>query len=242
MRLRSALLAATILAAPATALAQPIEGLYVGVGAGFNFLSDQAVNNVAVPNPVLPNRALTFSTGSLNLRTNDGWVGLGSLGWGFGNGLRVEGEFSYRHNQERELYTTPSPTDTGGDTQTYGAMANVLYDFDLAPFGVPMLPYVGVGVGYAWQQLDGLRISSWPNPANYYARFSQTEGGFAAQGIVGLSFPIPAIPGLAITAEYRPFAKITNNTYSGYYQHPVTTDGKTTLVTTATNVKLGSEA
>ena len=36
MQLRSALLAATVLAAPFAASAQPVTGLYVGAGAGVN--------------------------------------------------------------------------------------------------------------------------------------------------------------------------------------------------------------
>ena len=34
---------------------------------------------------------------------------------------------------------------------------------------------------------------------------NDTEGGFAFQAIAGLSFPIPNVPGLSLTAEYRFF-------------------------------------
>ena len=41
--LRTALLAATILAVPAAVMAQPIQGLYIGTGAGGNFLQQERV-------------------------------------------------------------------------------------------------------------------------------------------------------------------------------------------------------
>ena len=41
--LRGSLLAATILAAPSVAFAQPIQGLYIGAGAGGNYLQQERV-------------------------------------------------------------------------------------------------------------------------------------------------------------------------------------------------------
>jgi len=40
------------------------------------------------------------------------------------------------------------------------------------------------------------------------ARFNDHDGQFAYQGIAGLAVPIPGVPGLAITAEYRYFATL----------------------------------
>jgi len=70
------LLAATALAVPLAApvAAQPVEGFYVGAGAGLNWLQDQ-----------------TFSgTGGANVSFDMGHGGVISLGWGFGNGIRAE--------------------------------------------------------------------------------------------------------------------------------------------------------
>ncbi len=44
MQLRSALLAATVLATPIAASAQPVTGLYVGAGAGVNIMPNIQVN------------------------------------------------------------------------------------------------------------------------------------------------------------------------------------------------------
>jgi len=82
MKLRLAAAAAGLLSAlPMVASAQPVTGPYVGLGAGINLFHD---------------------TTSRGFRINDediGAVGLGSLGWGFGNGLRAEVEGNYRESE-----------------------------------------------------------------------------------------------------------------------------------------------
>ena len=49
MKLRSALLAATMLAIPFAANAQPVTGLYVGAGAGVNVTQQEQVKNCTIP-------------------------------------------------------------------------------------------------------------------------------------------------------------------------------------------------
>ena len=76
-----------------------------------------------------------------------------SLGWGFGNGLRAEIEGNYRNNhfnRLRRLHHRRSPRTAAATEQKFGAMVNVLYDFNgLTPW---VVPYVGVGVGYQWAE------------------------------------------------------------------------------------------
>ena len=83
MTLKKALLAATVLALPLAAQAQPVSGLYVGAGAGANFMQESKFN------------ALGYGA---KIKTKTGWAAVGSLGWGFGNGLRAELEGNYRTN------------------------------------------------------------------------------------------------------------------------------------------------
>src|SRR4028118_2056042 len=69
---------------------QPRAGPYVGAGAGINLFHD---------------------TTSRGFRINDddiGSVGLGALGWGFGNGLRVEGAGNHR-GSETDPTAGPGP-------------------------------------------------------------------------------------------------------------------------------------
>jgi OOP family OmpA-OmpF porin len=179
MKLRSALLAATMLSLPvAAAYAQAINGPYVAGGAGINFLQNQG------PRFSVPGGAVMG-----NSQSAVGPTAVISTGWGFGNGIRAEIEGDFRRNAT----TTPN----GGELKT-GAMANVIYDFVGL---VPMVqPYFGVGAGYQWA------IEQNPHgagPGFTYAGPTSYRSGFAYQAILGMAYPIDAVPGLAITAEYR---------------------------------------
>jgi outer membrane protein OmpA-like peptidoglycan-associated protein len=183
MTFRTALLAATAaIALPAListpAAAQVVNGFYIGGGLGFNMLQDSDIK---------PNA--TLGGGKTTTDADGGWVGLGSLGYGFGNGLRVEIEGNYRANSGN------------GDIAQYGVMANILYDID---FGVGIIPYIGAGAGYAWANIDGAKRTS----GGVTTTIDDTNSGFAFQGIVGAAFPLDNLvaPGLSLTAEYRFFA------------------------------------
>jgi OmpA-OmpF porin, OOP family len=182
MNLRKALLAATVLALPAAATAQPISGLYVGAGAGGNLRQSTTARMPAIP-----------ATGNTNSRI--GYAVVGSVGWGFGNGIRAELEGNYRFNETR---ASVGGAFAGGTyIRQYGVMGNALYDFDLSGFGISprtWMPYLGVGAGYVWTGIDrsagGLGYG--------------TRGRFAYQAIVGSAFGLgDFVPGLALTTEYR---------------------------------------
>ncbi len=186
MNTRSMLLAASILAVPAAAMAQPVNGLYVGGGLGINYL--QQLKATAVP---------AANSGKLN--TTIGPVVLGSIGWGFGNGLRTELELNFRDNN---LHST-SPNG-GGDFRTWGVMVNALYDFDVGANWI--YPYVGAGVGYEREWLSNGHIGT-TNVG------TSSKGGLGVQGIIGAAFPIASAPGLSVTAEYRFMDVLNSPTY-----------------------------
>jgi opacity protein-like surface antigen len=198
MRLRSALVAAALLALPLTAKAQPVAGPYISLGAGMNFLQDELVK----PSTTLGSPKLTTHF------INPGLGSEGSIGFGLGNGLRFEVEGFYNYNHLHKLSGTPFPTEAGGEQQQYGGMFNALYDFDI---GMPfMFPYVGVGVGYQW--------TDWHNVHAYGVNFparldidDTADGTLAYQGIFGVAFPVLGIPGLSLTAEYRFIGTPDNN-------------------------------
>ncbi len=204
MRLRIALAAATIIGFPVLASAQPIDGLYVGAGALWNFKQDEHVQ--ASPGTGIQKSEFRFSA--------DGYGGLGSIGYGLGNGLRFEVEGNYDQSQLRSRGGANAPIGGTSTQQDYGAFGNVLYDVDLRPFGVPYVtPYVGVGAGYEWSHLNGLDgINLRTGGQNH---IGGTSGNFAYQGIVGAAFPIAAIPGFAFTAEYRFVGVLGNQTFRG---------------------------
>ncbi len=186
MTLRSALLAATIFSLPAVAMAQPVTGLYLGAGVGGNYLME---NNARL--------STLGATGSGKLQDHGGFIGVASVGYGLGNGLRVELE-----GQGRDSHLTvkrSSGSYGGGEYTNYGAFVNALYDFNI---GSPFAPYVGVGVGYTGTHLGGFSIYDAGGNPTFNAK-SGDKGGVAAQAILGVAYNVPGVPGLAVTGEYR---------------------------------------
>ena len=241
MKLRSALLAATVLAAPVAAKAEAINGLYIGAGAGANFLQDQNVSGVAYPaanGRFFPNLRGIGSNSSI--RSDTGFIGVVSVGYGLGNGLRLEIEGDYRQNKFNSLSGVTnfngsrSKLNGGGDEKKYGGMLNVLYDFDpnvlgLGFFPAAITPYVGLGVGYMYDQHQNARfygnsgpVFGQPNGFNSIYRTNQGQGSFAYQAIVGAAFPIAQVPGLALTAEYRFMGLAESNSFNYQYFAPGT--------------------
>ena len=197
MRVRNALLAATFLAVPLAAQAQPISGLYVGAGAGVNLLQE---SDVSLSGPAAS--GLTNAQRSGTVEFNYGYVGALSLGYGYGNGVRVELEVSYRENEVDSIggfTNVPRPVRADGKARSYGVMANALYDFDLGP-GSFVTPYIGVGAGYQWHEYDSVRIRGANGNS---VTIDSDDAQFAYQAIIGAAFPIASVPGLAITTEYR---------------------------------------
>jgi outer membrane protein OmpA-like peptidoglycan-associated protein len=192
MRLRNALLAATILALPVAAQAQPVSGLYVGGGIGVNVLQEADVE-------LSRGMGATVASRNGSIEYDYGFAGVLSVGYGYGNGIRAELEGSFRQNKADEFTGAGvvQPARTLGLASSYGVMLNALYDFSIP--GAPIIPYVGVGAGYQWTDYNGVRGAGRTGTVI----LDGTDGRFAYQAIVGGAFPVAEIPGLAVTAEYR---------------------------------------
>ncbi|MFD1111518.1 OmpA family protein [Pseudoroseomonas ludipueritiae] len=206
MNFKKALLAATVLALPLAAQAQPITGVYVGAGAGFN----QSMNaDITTDRGFAAGVSGAQREGSIEF--DEGFGGVISVGYGFGNGLRAEIEGNYRQGDVDTMKAGIGGRLPGisGTVRTYGAMANVLFDLPLA-LPVPVTPYIGGGVGYAWTDYDnvGSRFYTANGGNGRSFNIDDTDGNFAFQGIAGVAFPIAAVPGLAVTAEYRFFGTL----------------------------------
>lgn len=188
--------AVAIVATSVGAQAQPFKAFYIGAGAGYNLPQDVNVKTPFATNP------------RTSLSTEGGLVALGSFGYGFGNGVRLELEGNFRNTGVSSIGSSTSGP-AGGSLQTYGVMANALFDMDV---GSPWIyPYIGGGLGYAWTNAKGLTVSTLTGSA----RSDETQGSFAVQAIAGLSFPMPGVPGLSLTSEYRFFATLANESFNG---------------------------
>ena len=210
MSFRKTLLAATLLSVPmaATANAQSwdprVTGVYVGAGLGTNYLDDSDSNN------------------GISVSFEWGWAGVLSVGYGFGNGLRLEFEGSYRQNDVDSISVSGGNVPrTTGTVRSYGAMINALYDFNLGP----VMPYVGVGAGYIWNDYDSVGFNY--RNGNQAGQFTAggTNGAFGYQAILGVAFPIQSVPGLALTAEGR-FMGTTGDDIDGRANVNATVNGQ----------------
>lgn len=99
-----------------------------------------------------------------------GWAGVVGGGWGFGNGIRVEGELGHRDSN--------ASNSTGG-TDATSFMVNALYDFNTR---TPFTPYVGVGTGFADIHFDNVRTPT--------SRIDDSDVRWAYQAIAGTTYQL----------------------------------------------------
>ena len=132
------------------------NGFYGNFGAGIAFANDSGLkgHDSAIYSPPLDATA----------KSDAGFAASGAVGYGFANGLRVEGELGYRANDVEEINVKepgslaailPPGAPPGvlrgkravvGDVAATTLIANLYYDFDT---GTAWMPYVGGGVGLA---------------------------------------------------------------------------------------------
>jgi outer membrane protein OmpA-like peptidoglycan-associated protein len=90
-------------------------------------------------------------------------------------------------------------------------MANALFDMDI---GTPyVFPYIGLGAGYQWTKLNDVGAVQVGGPFSFGT--STQSGAFAGQAIIGASFPVPNVPGLSLTADYRFMDILGGETFDG---------------------------
>ena len=195
-------LLASLLLLPSLAAAQQPPGLYINLGLGASITDDLIAANTVT-----------------KVTTSIGPAGLVDFGWTFSHGVRGEIEGSYRTNALDAIYTRRASggllplLSSGGSLHTYAVMANILYDIPLRPFGLPLQPYIGGGLGYGWlgfNDAGGGGYGTLPLAGgNTYVGPTTvgfgSAGALAYQGIVGTALPLRILPGLEATLEYRFF-------------------------------------
>jgi OOP family OmpA-OmpF porin len=221
------LLASTLMvaAAPVAAFADTVSGPYVSLGAGYNLLQDEYLHTDPAISGIPSGRSTDPVTGntsssSTRFKWGDGFNGMGAIGYGLGNGIRIELEGDYYQNEINERSGSPAPGTSSGHTESYGAMGNVYYDLDLSRFGIPtfgLTPYVGAGAGYQWSHLSPITTISSDGSVD---RVGGTNGSFAFQGIAGVAYPVPSIPGLNLTLEYRYLEALNDDHFDGEHFQP----------------------
>ncbi len=166
---------------------------YVSGNAGLVFLSDSDFNDAF---------AGGNTTGEFEF--DDGFGFSGAMGYSWGK-FRLEGEISYRENDLDQgtvdtfsagsgLFTNPGTGNIEGDTDAWGFMANVWYDFDT---GTSWVPFLGVGIGVAEIGVDLESILGVP------VSFDESDKVFAYQIGGGIGYKIT--PMATLTLSYRFF-------------------------------------
>src|SRR5690349_17486136 len=135
MSVRLRLLASSLLALPMAAHAQlgnepvplgyPVSGLYIGAEGGFNVGGNENFKNLS-SNSLLTELRSGVSTPNLNVSRSTGAAASGKVGYGFGNGLRVEVEGLYRGNSFKNASNGNrigvGGNNASGSEQGYGPM------------------------------------------------------------------------------------------------------------------------
>jgi OmpA-OmpF porin, OOP family len=190
---------------PAAAFAQWSGRPYLGAAIGPNFAD-----------------TILSAGHTTQIATDPGPLGDLAIGWAFDNGLRTELEGSYGSDGVSTIDTRRTNGELLPLTNVHGSLtlpaiiANVVYDIRPDRFGwqwnLPVQPYVGAGVGYAWLDFgdaggNGLTLFHLPQnntfgPAPSVVSFG-TGGALAYDVLAGVAWPIGAVPGLEATLEYR---------------------------------------
>lgn len=213
MKRLSALVVPLLMACGTNAGAQTASGVYVSVSGGANFISS-ADNNYGAAN--LPGIGIIDAAGSFPVRYhNPGPIALAAVGYGFGNGFRIEVEGGYRSNKLNYSESSSGPAYIKGDETKYSLMANLFVDFgkNVTGLDLPVTPYLGGGAGLAWISWDGAdRYSGTKpfapptaSPLGYQADnlFHGTDTKLATQLVAGFSYTIPSLPKLSVSLDYR---------------------------------------
>ena len=128
----------TVLAVPAFA-----AGPYVGGEAGAVFLSNSTFTSAG--------------NSDIELKSKTGFL-LGLVGgYDFGT-YRLEGEFAYRRNNNKEATDNVGVFPVSGDYSTMALLVNGFYDFRMV--SPTFVPYLGLGLGGAWVSAKGSEPTS----------------------------------------------------------------------------------
>jgi OOP family OmpA-OmpF porin len=200
MRSRSIILALALCLASWAASAQPIQGFYVSGGGG-----------LLLPFPIKNSPMISGIVGDYDIKQKPGVDVQISAGYALGNGWRFELEGTYGRARVNGFEDTAFTAAGSGTVRNLGFMANALFDLDV---GLPYVyPYTGLGVGYQSTHLDSFSLSGTTKPLTFSA--GGQASGPAVQAIAGLSFPMPNMPGLSLTADYRIMDILSAETFSG---------------------------
>lgn len=196
-------LAALIFSAASPAVAE--GGLYTSVHLGFSQLGKQTIDSIDTGFGPQPGGYIDSDNG----------IGYGAaVGWDWDNGFRTEIEVN-RHRNEFTQATAGALIDaeTTGDGINTSVFVNVYYDL---PRGqgcgeCRLTPYIGAGIGKTWSRWDDVQSFNAGERVGHDSKDSATS----AQVMLGVSYDLPRVEGLALTAELRYTKMLSDLHYNG---------------------------
>jgi len=169
LKLGAAGLTVLVLSGSGTAVAQQPPGLYVGVGLGVAVFNDTDG---------------TVSGIKFIGETDPGVAASGAIGYRFGNGLRLEGEFLYSQANLKTLRFPGGSASLNGRVDLYTFTAGAFYDFTGYEISGTLVPYVGAGLGATHESagnvtatVGGLSVTAAGGNSTDFTAFG--EVGFA---------------------------------------------------------------
>lgn len=179
-------------------------GFYVGAGVGANVMEDNRFRGTG------SNATDSYSTGI---------AGIGSFGYAFGNGIRLELEPGYRNNAVDKI----NGAESRSRMQIATMMGNVLYDFNYTTPYFPLHPHIGFGAGYAhvWDR-------SGPQGAT---SVSGDADRFAFQAIGGLDYDLTPREDIGVDYHYLVVHDAAFRANNGFTSRAGDLDNHTFLVT-----------
>lgn len=183
---------AIVVAAAALPAQAAEQGFYGSVFGGVSFARDSDIA-VRVPGPQRISGEMEFDTG---------WLAGVAGGYGWANGLAIEGEYSFtRNGLDQEQLNNIGTIDVDGEVDTQAVMINGYYRFDT---GTGFTPYLGAGAGVGFMKVSALADGNT-------TRFRANDTQFAYQAIAGIAYAITSNVRLGV--EYR-FFGVTTPTFS----------------------------
>lgn len=175
----SALAFAAVLAAVpfASVHADPVPGWYVGGGVGANFAQNSTAHH---------------ARGDRTIEYDPGLTYLGNVGYGWREGIRVEGEVMHSRSNVVRMLNAPANSSYDGQLDNTDLFANVFYDINT---NTRFTPYIGAGVGVAFVTADKIGVFS------NGGFIDGTETELAYQGIAGVAAKLDK--NWSLTADYR---------------------------------------
>lgn len=188
-------------AATATAQDEPEIGFYVQYNAGVTWVPGQnltASNSTGtkfLPGP----GGTTIDTGQRFDGSYESDVGFhvgGAIGTRFYSDFRAEVEYIYRENAINEVGIQAGRTKGSGHVGVMTAMVNGYYDLNV--LDIPVVPYVGLGIGYARFDINAKNNARVPEST----KVSDSDSAFAYSFMAGGSWPVNDMIELVLGYRY----------------------------------------